>query len=57
VRELTKDEVKELSFGRPLTANTGDEIFAALSPDNCLIALLKNSIDKAKPVAVFAAAN
>jgi tRNA pseudouridine55 synthase len=57
VRELTKDEVKELSFGRPLTANTGDEIFAALSPDNRLIALLKNSIDKAKPVAVFAAAN
>jgi tRNA pseudouridine55 synthase len=57
VRELNEDEVKELSFGRPLAANTGDEIFAALSPDNRLIALLKNSIDKAKPVAVFAAAN
>jgi tRNA pseudouridine55 synthase len=57
VRELNDDEVKELSFGRPLVANAGDEIFAALSPDNRLIALLKNSLDKAKPVAVFAAAN
>jgi tRNA pseudouridine55 synthase len=57
VRELNDDEVKELSFGRPLSANSSDEIFAALSPDNRLIALLKNSIDKAKPVAVFAAAN
>ena len=57
VRELNEDEVKELSFGRPLAANVGDEIFAALSPDNRLIALLMNSLDKAKPVAVFAAAN
>ncbi len=57
VRELELEEVNELSFGRPLTPNTSDEIVAALSPDNRLIALLKNSIDKAKPVAVFAAAN
>jgi tRNA pseudouridine55 synthase len=57
VRELTEDEGKELSFGRPLSVNADDEIFAALSPDNRLIALLKNSIDQAKPVAVFAAAN
>jgi tRNA pseudouridine55 synthase len=57
VRELEFDEVNELSFGRPLSANPGDEIFAAISPDNRLIALLKNSVDKAKPVAVFAAAN
>jgi tRNA pseudouridine55 synthase len=56
-RELTEDEVKELSFGRPLAVSESDEIFAALSPDNRLVALLKNSIDKAKPVAVFAAAN
>jgi tRNA pseudouridine55 synthase len=56
-RELELDEVNELSFGRPLKANPGDQIFAALSPDNRLIALLKNSLDKAKPVAVFAAAN
>jgi tRNA pseudouridine55 synthase len=57
VRALDLEEVNELSFGRPLSPNSGDEIFAALSPDNRLIALLKNSIDKAKPVAVFAAAN
>jgi tRNA pseudouridine55 synthase len=57
VRELELEEVNELSFGRPLSANVSDEIFAGLSPDNRLIALLKNSVDKAKPVAVFAAAN
>jgi len=57
VRELELEEVNELSFGRPLSPNTSDEIVAALSPDNRLIALLKNSGDKAKPVAVFAAAN
>lgn len=57
VRELDLEEVNELSFGRPLQANATEELTAALSPDNRLIALLKNSIDKAKPVAVFAAAN
>ena len=57
VRELALDEVSELSFGRPLTSNPSDEIFAALSPDNRLIALLKNEASKAKPIAVFAAAN
>ncbi|MEY4970263.1 MAG: hypothetical protein RLZZ277_494 [Actinomycetota bacterium] len=57
VRELDVEEVNELSFGRPLKANATEELTAALSPDNRLIALLKNNIDKAKPVAVFAAAN
>jgi tRNA pseudouridine55 synthase len=57
VRELALDEVQELSFGRPLVSNQGDQIFAALSPDNRLIALLKNESGKAKPIAVFAAAN
>lgn len=57
IRELDLQEVSELSFGRPLAPNQADEIFAAISPDNRLIALLKNSVDKAKPVAVFAAAN
>ncbi len=57
VRELGLDEVQELSFGRPLITNQSDEIFAALSPDNRLIALLKNESGKAKPIAVFAAAN
>ena len=57
VRELALDEVLELSFGRPLASNQSEEIFAALSPDNRLIALLKNESGKAKPIAVFAAAN
>jgi tRNA pseudouridine55 synthase len=57
VRELEFEEVNELSFGRPLSTNASEELYAALSPDNRLIALLKNSVDKAKPVAVFAAAN
>jgi tRNA pseudouridine55 synthase len=57
VRELALDEVQELSFGRPLTENHSDAIFAALAPDDRLIALLKNESGKAKPIAVFAAAN
>jgi tRNA pseudouridine55 synthase len=57
VRELGLDEVQELSFGRPLVSNQSEEIFAALSPDNRLIALLKNESGKAKPIAVFAVAN
>ena len=57
VRELGLDEVSELSFGRPLVSNSSDQIFAALSPDDRLIALLKNESGKAKPIAVFAAAN
>ena len=57
VRELALDEVSELSFGRPLLPNSSDQIFAALSSDDRLIALLKNESGKAKPIAVFAAAN
>jgi tRNA pseudouridine55 synthase len=56
-RELSLDEVKELSFGRPLSENGNTVINAAMSPDNHLIALLKDEGGKAKPVAVFAAAN
>lgn len=56
-RELTLEEVQELSFGRALSENGNTLINAALSPDNRLIALLKDEGDKAKPIAVFAAAN
>lgn len=56
-RELTLAEVAELSFGRPLTENGNTTIHAALSPDNRLIALLKDEGNQAKPIAVFAAAN
>ena len=51
------EEVRELSFGRPLSPSAGDAIVAGISPENELIALLKNESDKAKPVAVFAAAH
>ena len=57
VRELTLEEVHELSVGRPLSENGHTSITAALSPDNRLIALLKDEGAKAKPIAVFAATN
>lgn len=57
VRELTLEEVKELSFGRPLSQNGHTSITAAMSPDNRLIALLKDDGERAKPISVFAAAN
>jgi tRNA pseudouridine55 synthase len=56
-RELTVEEVRELSFGRSLSPSLTQAITAAISPENILIALLKNDGDKAKPVAVFAAAH
>jgi tRNA pseudouridine55 synthase len=56
-RELTAEEVRELSFGRPLSLSASDGIVAGISGENELIALLKNESDKAKPVAVFAAAH
>ena len=56
-RELTVEEVRELSFGRPLSPSVGDGIVAGISVENELIALLRNESDKAKPVAVFAAAH
>jgi tRNA pseudouridine55 synthase len=56
-RELSLEEVRELSFGRPLSPSASDGIVAGISGENELIALLKNESDKAKPVAVFAAAH
>lgn len=56
VREIALDEKLELSFGRTLKPNAGDGIFAGISSANELIALLSNVDGKAKPIAVFAAA-
>jgi len=56
-RELTAQEARELSFGRALSPSATESITAAISTENVLIALLKNDGDKAKPVAVFAAAH
>jgi tRNA pseudouridine55 synthase len=55
-RAIALDEKIELSFGRPLTANPDDQIYAGISATNELIALLQNVDGKAKPIAVFAAA-
>ena len=54
LREVTLSEKIELSFGRPLAKNEGDEITAAMSSEE-LLALLQNRDDKARPIAVFAA--
>ena len=56
VREIALDEKLELSFGRTLSANTDNQIYAGISAANELIALLQNVDGRAKPIAVFAAA-
>ena len=55
-REIALDEKLELSFGRTLTENPGPGIYAGISGDNQLVALLHNVDGRAKPIAVFAAA-
>ena len=57
VRDLDLDERHELSFGRPLTPNPTPDIYAGISGDNQLIALLANKDGFAKPIAVFAVAS
>ena len=56
VREIALDEKLELSFGRTLSPNADGQIYAGISAANELIALLQNVDGKAKPIAVFAAA-
>jgi tRNA pseudouridine55 synthase len=56
VREIALDEKLELSFGRTLSANDDSKIYAGITGANELIALLQNFEGKAKPIAVFAAA-
>jgi tRNA pseudouridine55 synthase len=57
VRTVTVDEATELSFGRALVANGNDEITAAISSADEVLALLQNKEGKALPIAVFAAVN
>jgi tRNA pseudouridine55 synthase len=54
VRELTEDEARELSFGRPLEAAGDDRVHAALLGEQP-VALLRDVDGRAKPVLVFAA--
>ena len=57
VRTVSADEAIELSFGRALIANSTDEITAAISAADEVLALLQNKEGKALPIAVFAAVN
>jgi tRNA pseudouridine55 synthase len=57
VRTVSADEAIELSFGRALVANSNDEITAAISGTDEVLALLQNKEGKALPIAVFAAVN
>jgi tRNA pseudouridine55 synthase len=57
VRTVSADEAIELSFGRALVANSSDEITAAISAADEVLALLQNKEGKALPIAVFAAVN
>jgi tRNA pseudouridine55 synthase len=57
VREIDLAEKLELSFGRALSANPDSQIHAAICPNDELIALLENEAGRAKPIAVFAAAD
>jgi tRNA pseudouridine55 synthase len=56
VRDVALDERLELSFGRSLAPNPAEGIYAGIASSNELIALLSNVDGKAKPIAVFAAA-
>ena len=56
VRDIALDEKLELSYGRTLSANGDGQIYAGISAANELIALLQDVEGKAKPIAVFAAA-
>ena len=53
LRELSRDEARELSFGRAISPNSTDQITVAFEEDR-LIALLSNKESYACPIAVFA---
>ena len=53
VRNVDLLEVKELSFGRSLSASNTDGPVVALAPDGQVAAILENREHGAQPVAVF----
>lgn len=53
LRELSEEESRELSFGRAVSANSTEQITAAMEHDR-LVALLTNEEERARPIAVFA---
>lgn len=56
VREVDAAEVRELSFGRSLEPRGIEPVHGALAPDGSVVALLRESEGRARPVLVFAAA-
>ena len=42
VRELTFDEMREISFGRQLVANPESSVYAGIGPDGDFAALITN---------------
>jgi tRNA pseudouridine55 synthase len=56
VREVDPDEVRELSFGRALSpSGRGDDVYAAIGPDDSVVALLRDQDGRGRPVVVFSA--
>ncbi|MHA7294666.1 tRNA pseudouridine(55) synthase TruB [Arthrobacter sp. HLT1-21] len=56
-RELSAAEALDLSHGRFIPAGHDDGPVAAFAPDGTLVALLKNSSERARPLLVFAPGN
>ena len=56
VRDVDADEVRELSFGRPLAIRGIAGVHAAVAPDGAVVALLREDGEQARPVVVFHAA-
>jgi tRNA pseudouridine55 synthase len=56
VRAIDAEQARELSFGRPLSAQGIAGTYAAIAPDGTVAALLMEDGDRARPVLVFAAA-
>ena len=57
VRSVSAGEARELSFGRPILSIGHKGIYAACTvSDGCVIALLEETAEKARPVLVFAPA-
>jgi tRNA pseudouridine55 synthase len=56
VRDIDATEARELSFGRSLEPRGLDGVHGALAPDGTVVALLRESDGRARPVLVFAAA-
>ncbi|MBG6180609.1 tRNA pseudouridine(55) synthase TruB [Arthrobacter sp. CAN_A1] len=56
-RELSAAEALDLSHGRFIPAGNDDGPVAAFAPDGTLVALLKNSSHRARPLLVFAPGN